>query len=93
MQTRYDELSRLVRGLYENLMSGVLPERQYKQLSVQYDREHADLEAKMDKLKAAVAEERAKPLDIEHFIRLNAWRALLPPAQMRCVRQAVLAYA
>ena len=31
-QKRYDELSTLVRGLYENLMSGLLPERQYKQL-------------------------------------------------------------
>lgn len=70
LQTRYDELSRLVRGLYENLMSGLLPERQYKQLSAQYDSEQADLEARMDKLKAAVAEEKTKPLDIEHFISL-----------------------
>ena len=28
-QKRYDELSALVRGLYENLISGLLPERQY----------------------------------------------------------------
>ena len=49
LQTRYDELSRLVWGLYENLMSGLLPERQYKQLSAQYDSEQADLEARMDK--------------------------------------------
>ena len=36
-QKRYDELSKLIRGLYENLVSGLLPERQYKQLMKQYD--------------------------------------------------------
>ena len=28
-QKRYDELTALIRGLYENLISGLLPERQY----------------------------------------------------------------
>lgn len=44
---RYDELSTLIRGLYENLISGLLPERQYKQLMKQYDDEQAELEAIM----------------------------------------------
>ena len=35
-QKRYDELSKLIRGLYENLVSGLLPERQYKQLLKDY---------------------------------------------------------
>ncbi len=47
-QKRYDELSTLIRGLYENLISGLLPERQYKQLMKQYDDEQAELEAKME---------------------------------------------
>lgn len=70
MQKRYDELSGLVRGLYENLVSGLLPERQYKQLMKQYDDEQAELEAKIEKLQAEVADSKEKPLDIEHFIAL-----------------------
>ncbi len=70
IQKRYDELSSLVRGLYENLMSGLLPERQYKQLMKQYDDEQAELEVKMDKLKENFTEEQGKPLDIAHFISL-----------------------
>ena len=50
-QKRYDELSTLIRGLYENLISGLLPERQYKQLMKQYDDEQAELEAKMETMK------------------------------------------
>lgn len=70
MQKRYDELSELVRGLYENLVSGLLPERQYKQLMKQYDDEQAELEIKIEKLQAEVADSKEKPLDIEHFIAL-----------------------
>ena len=47
-QKRYDELSKLIRGLYENLVSGLLPERQYKQLMKQYDDEQAELETKIE---------------------------------------------
>ena len=43
-QKRYDELSNLVRGLYENLMLGLLSERQYRQLMKQYDVEQTELE-------------------------------------------------
>lgn len=32
LQKLYDELSVLIRGLYENMVSGLLPERQYRQL-------------------------------------------------------------
>lgn len=70
MQKRYDELSELVRGLYENLVSGLLPERQYKQLMKQYDDEQAELEVKIEKLQSEVADNKEKPLDIEHFIAL-----------------------
>ncbi len=70
MKKRYDELSELVRGLYENFLSGLLPERQYKQLMKQYDDEQDELEAKIEKLQAEVADSKEKPLDIEHFISL-----------------------
>ena len=69
-QKRYDELSTLIRGLYENLMSGLLPERQYKQLMKQYDDEQAELETKMETMKTELAEEKVSSVDIKHFISL-----------------------
>ena len=69
-QKRYDELAVLVRGLYENLVSGLLPERQYKQLMKQYDDEQAELEAKIEAMKEELAEEKGNSVDIKHFISL-----------------------
>ena len=69
-QKRYDELSALVRGLYENLISGLLPERQYKQLMKQYDDEQAELETKMETMKTELAEEKVNFVDIKYFISL-----------------------
>ena len=69
-QKRYDELSTLIRGLYENLISGLLPERQYKQLMKQYDNEQAELEAKMETMKKELSEEKDSTMDIQHFISL-----------------------
>lgn len=57
-QKRYDELTTLIRGLYENLMSGLLPERQYKQLMKQYDEEQAELETKMKAIQEQLSEEK-----------------------------------
>ena len=69
-QKRYDELSALIRSLYENLMSGLLPERQYKQLMAQYDSEQAELESKMETMKSEIAEDKSSSADIQHFISL-----------------------
>ena len=69
-QKRYDELSTLIRGLYENLISGLLPERQYKQLMKQYDDEQAELEMKMEAMKKELSEEKDSTMDIQHFISL-----------------------
>ena len=68
-QKRYDELSTLIRGLYENLISGLLPERQYKQLMNQYDDEQAELEAKIETMKKELSEEKDNTMDIQHFFR------------------------
>lgn len=68
MQKRYDELSDLIRGLYEHLVSGLLPERQYKQLMQQYDSEQGELEGKIEMFKASLLEEQSKPADIDSFI-------------------------
>ncbi len=66
----YDELSKLIRGLYENLVSGLLPERQYKQLMKQYDDEQAELETKIEEMQKELTEEKANTVDIKHFISL-----------------------
>ena len=69
-QKRYDELSKLIRGLYENLVSGLLPERQYKQLMKQYDDEQAELETKIEEMEKELTEEKTNTVDIKHFISL-----------------------
>jgi hypothetical protein len=69
-QKRYDELSKLSRGLYENLVSGLLPERQYKQLMKQYDDEQAELETKIEEMQQELTEEKTNTVDIKHFISL-----------------------
>jgi len=69
-QKRYDELSALIRGLYENLISGLLPERQYKQLMKQYDDEQAELEMKMEAMRKELSEEKDSTMDIQHFVSL-----------------------
>lgn len=76
-QKRYDELSALIRSLYENLMSGLLPERQYKQLMAQYDSEQAELESQMETMKSEIAEDKSSSADREvergtHYYRQRA---------------------
>ena len=63
-------MSKLIRGLYENLVSGLLPERQYKQLMKQYDDEQAELETKIEEMEKELTEEKVNAVDIKHFISL-----------------------
>ena len=70
LQKRYDELTDLARGLYENFVSGILPERQYRQLMKQYDDEQAELEVKISNLEESISENNKAQLDIDQFIEL-----------------------
>ena len=70
LQKRYGELSDLVRGLYENYVSGILPERQYRQLMKQYDEEQAAIEVKISELEEHISEESKTQLQIDQFIAL-----------------------
>ncbi len=70
LQRRYDELSDLSRGLYENMVKGLLSERQFKQLMQQYDSEQADLETQINQLKEQLSEEHLEPAAIDRFISL-----------------------
>jgi len=69
-QTRYQELDRLIRGLYENFTSGMLPEKQYKSLMVQYDNEQTEVEKRIKVLEKSLAEIKEKKLDISRFLDL-----------------------
>lgn len=89
-QKRYDELSTLVRGLYENLMSGLLPERQYKQLMKQYDDEQAELETKMETMKTELAEEKVSSVDIKHFISLIRKCKILRKSPIQCLMNLLI---
>ena len=70
LQKRYGELSDLVRNLYENYVSGILPERQYRQLMKQYDDEQAAIEVKISELEERISEESKEQLKIDQFIAL-----------------------
>ena len=69
-QIRYQELDGLIRSLYENYNNGMLPERQYKSLMLQYDNEQADFEKKIKELEKNLAERKEKKLDISRFLEL-----------------------
>ncbi len=70
MQKRYDELSILIRGLYENMVSGLLPERQYRQLMQQYDSEQCELEERIEEIQAQMSAEKDQSTDIKRFISI-----------------------
>ena len=69
-QKRYDELSALIRSLYENLMAGLLPERQYQRLMAQYDEEQAVCEARIAELKKELDNAETTKVDLKRFIKL-----------------------
>ena len=67
---RVGELDTLIRGLYENQIKGILPERQARRLMEQYDTEQAILEERITELETAVQEENSGKPDISRFIAL-----------------------
>ena len=70
LEKRYDELNGYSRGLYENFIAGIISERQYRNLSNEYDLELDEIEGKMDALKKSLEEDKSKPVQIEKFIKL-----------------------
>ena len=68
---RYDELDNIISSLYENFVSGLLPERQYKSLMKKYDVEQKELEDKIASLSEQLGEQKAPTtLKAERFIQL-----------------------
>lgn len=69
-QRRFDELDVLIGGLYENYVSGMLPERQYKSLMKKYDGEQTLLEDKIRRLQEELSETKVSAIDAKRFLAL-----------------------
>jgi len=70
LQKRYDQLSSLSRGLYENFSSQMISERQYRLLMQQYDEEQTECEEKINVLQKELAEVEKKPIQTDKFIQI-----------------------
>ena len=67
-QKRLKELDSLITSLYENYVSGVLPEKQYRSMVKKYDDEQQRLDARIEELQADLKEVKKQPLRTEKFI-------------------------
>lgn len=66
---RLDELDALITGLYENYITNILPERQYKSLMVKYSAEQSELETKINELQNLIKDNETAPIQTDKFIR------------------------
>lgn len=67
---RLGELDRLISGLYENFVSGLLPEKQYKSLMQKYSEEQTALENRATEIEKALEETTVSSAQIGTFMKL-----------------------
>ena len=67
---RLNELDRLIGSLYENFISGLLPEKQYKSLMKKYSTEQDSLESQVSEIQEKLEQTKASSAHIGRFIRL-----------------------
>ena len=67
---RLNELDRLIGSLYENFISGLLPEKQYKSLMKKYSAEQDGLESQVSEIQEKLEQTKASSAHIGRFIRL-----------------------
>ena len=67
---RLEEPDRLIGGLYENYMTGTLPEKQYRSLMKRYSDEQAELDKRTVELTELLQAKTASVNDIERFIKI-----------------------
>ena len=60
----------LIKGLYESHIAGKLPERQLQRLMGQYDDEQAQLEKRVEELRAHLATQEPRKIDTSRFVAL-----------------------
>ena len=69
-EKRMTELDMLIKSIYENHITGKLPERQLQKLMEQYDDEQAQLEKRIDELHNLLTEKELPKIDTARFIAL-----------------------
>ena len=67
---RLEELDRLISGLYENFVSGLLPQKQYKSLMQKYSDEQTALENRTAEIENEMKETKVSSVEIGRFIKL-----------------------
>ncbi len=67
---RLGDLDRLISGLYENFVSGLLPEKQYKSLMQKYSEEQTALENRATEIEKALEETTVSSAQIGVFMKL-----------------------
>lgn len=67
---RLAELDRLISGLYENFVTGILPEKQYKSLMQKYSTEQMTLESHTVEIEKRLKEKAVSSAEIGRFIKL-----------------------
>lgn len=70
VQQRLDELDVLITGLYENYITNILPERQYKTLMKKYSAEQSDLEQKSKELEREIKDTKTTPVQTSRFVKI-----------------------
>ena len=66
---RLNELDRLIGSLYENFISGLLPEKQYKSLMKKYSAEQDSLESQVSEIQEKLEQTKSSSAHIGRFIR------------------------
>ncbi|WP_341473176.1 DUF4368 domain-containing protein [Ruthenibacterium lactatiformans] len=70
LEKELDALDGKLRSLYENFVAGLIPERQYKSLMMQYDREQTFCEEQITGVKKELALAQERPMQAGRFIQL-----------------------
>ena len=68
LQRRYEELDKLIGGLYENFVAGLLPERQYRTLMEKYDDEQKKIEPRIAELTEQIENQKKSKIRPDLFI-------------------------
>ena len=74
---RLNELDRLIGSLYENFISGLLPEKQYKSLMKKYSAEQDNLDSQVSEIQEKLDQTKASSAHIR-FASYNRLAAELP---------------
>lgn len=69
-QKRIEELDVLIKNLYEERVTGMVPDRQFQRLMNQYDDEQVQLEEQIEKIEKAMSQASIKKIDPARFVAL-----------------------